>query len=160
MTTDIEFVRLHLDVERTKRLHRGGLAIAELVKELGLHTQTQEVVWAITYGENGNLYRIIEVNRGFHNHVDLDLSSLFTAVVATSAPMFSIAHNHPTMLAIPSVSDNNLTEKVMTGANALGLVFEDHVVVEPGGDWYSYREAGRIIGDERKTPKAASRRKR
>jgi DNA repair protein RadC len=163
MTRDVvEFVRLNLEILRTETLPTGGTSLNALVQKLGLHTQTQEVTWVITYGSNGHLYRVVEVARGFHDRVQVDISAVMTAVLATSAPRFSLGHNHPTRSAQPSTSDNDLTRKIMDAANNCGLVFEDHIIVEPGGGFYSYHDAGVITdvkqGSARK--KAASRRTR
>jgi DNA repair protein RadC len=83
-----------------------------------------------------------------------------SAVLATSAASFSIAHNHPTMSVQPSVQDRLLTNSVMDAANALGILFEEHVIVEPGGDSFSFRAAGLINGATRPKTRAASRPKK
>lgn len=151
---NLVYARVHLEIEKSDVLSFGGLAA--LVKRYGLHSQPQEALWVIANDAVGNIRTIIEVARGGHAHVQLDLPSTFTAILATAAPMFSIAHNHPTLSVLPSPEDIHLTKSVMNAANVLGLLFEDHVIVEPSGESFSFREAGLIDGATRPKTRAAT----
>ena len=150
------FARVHLEATKEERYAPGKLS--DLVKRHGLHTQAQEAVWVISNDRHGNVHTIIEIARGSHDKVAVDIASTMTAVLATGAPAFSIAHNHPTMSVLPSSSDIALTHDLMDAANTLGLLFEDHVIVEPTGDSFSFREAKMIAGERRRAPKAATSR--
>lgn len=153
--TDVQLVRVHIEVLGRETVPNSGLA--DIVKKHGLHTQAQEAFWVISNDINGNLHRIAEVARGRHDTVDVDIPSLLTAVLATGAPRFSIAHNHPTMTALPSYADRQLTNDVIAAANACGLIFEDHVIVDSTGDSFSFVAAGYVKQGRyaRKTTKAA-----
>lgn len=148
--TELQYVRIHMEVLKNERLAYGPQAVADLVKRHGLHTQAQEAFWVIAHGGNGNIHNIAEVGRGRHDEVSVDIPSLLTAVLATGAPSFSVAHNHPSMSAEPSYADRNMTNVLMTAANACGLVFEDHVIVEPLGRHFSFADAGMIIGKKKR----------
>lgn len=157
MTTDVEYVRIHLEVLKSERIATGPNALVKLVQNLGLHTQTQEAMWVIAFGKNGHLHRVVEVARGKHDEVAVDIASTLTAVLAAGAPRFALAHNHPTMQALPSLSDIHQTNHFMEAANTVGLLFEDHVIVEPKGDFYSFATAGKIVIPDTFSRKAASR---
>jgi hypothetical protein len=65
----------------------------------------------------------------------------------------------------PSISDWNLTQMVMTAANTCGLVLEEHLIVTPTGDFFSFKDAGyiapfKIGGAPLKTKAASTRRPR
>lgn len=156
--TDVIFAKLSLEPITKDRFPVGGLA--DLVRRYGLHTQPQECFWVIGNDANGNVRTIIEVARGAHDNVKVDIPSALSAVLMSGAPAFSVAHNHPTMSVLPSVADTQLTHAFMDAANVLGLLFEDHVIVEPGGDSFSWREAGWINGKNRETPRKAAGGKR
>jgi DNA repair protein RadC len=149
------FARLHLEITGNETLPIGGLA--DLVKRYKLHTQPQECFWIIGNDAAGNVHTILEVARGRQDAVEVDIPSALTAVLMTGAPAFSIAHNHPTKSVLPSMADLNLTHNFMDAANVLGLLFEDHVIVDPTGDSLSFRAAGYINGKTRAPAKAASR---
>ncbi len=144
--TNVEFTRLHIEVVRRDVLPTGGRHVADLVKRFGLHSEVQECCWVIANGRNGNVHTITEIARGNHHEVAVDIALVLTAVLAAGAPAFAIAHNHPTMSASPSIADHSLTHSIMDAANVCGLLFEEHVIVEPTGAFYSFRDAGLILG--------------
>ena len=154
----VVLARVHLEADRVERFPVGGLA--DLVKRYGLHTQAQECIWVISHDRAGTVHTINEVARGDGDQVALDLPGTLTAVLAAGAPAFSVAHNHPTMDPTPSYADRQLTNTLMEAANSVGLLFEDHVIVEPTGRSFSFRDAGLIIGVNRPGVKAAAPRRR
>lgn len=156
--TDTIFARVHIEAVTKESFPPEGLA--DLVKRYGLHTQHQEAFWIIGNDLLGNVRTIIEVARGSGDVVQVDIAATMTAILATGASAFSVAHNHPTMTALPSASDAQLTHDLMEAANVLGLLFEDHVIVEPGGDSFSFRKAKMIVGARRPKATAASRGRR
>lgn len=139
----LDLVRIDRKILTSRHVPTAGLA--ELVMELGLHQQTQECFWVIANDVAGNLHAVTEINRGSGFNVNVHLPAMLTAVVSSGSDAFSVAHNHPTQSALPSQADYQLTHDVMDAANACGLLFEDHIIVEPGGDHFSFREAGLII---------------
>lgn len=143
MTIETQLARVHLEVAYKRHVPTKG--IVALVKEHGLHTQPQEAFWVIANDRAGNLYTIVEVARGSSFDVSVHLPALLTAVLAAGADTFSVAHNHPTQSALPSQADYQLTHDIMEAANACGMVFEEHVIVEPGGDSFSFRDAKLIL---------------
>jgi DNA repair protein RadC len=52
------------------------------------------------------------------------------------------AHNHPSGDPAPSPEDADLTERLRTAAELVGVVARDHVIVAARG-YYSFVEAGR-----------------
>ena len=58
---------------------------------------------------------------------------------ATTALAF---HNHPSGDPSPSADDVDLTERLRAGAELVGVLARDHVIVAAGG-YYSFVEAGR-----------------
>lgn len=143
--TDIDFSEVHLKILRKQKLPSQPWVIAKLLEEWGLSTMTQECVWVIATDANGNIRTVIEVSRGGHAQVDVHIPSVMTAVLSAGATVFTLAHNHPTGNALPSVEDQNLTHKVMEAANACGLVFEEHIIVEPSGGSFSFVEHKLLI---------------
>lgn len=139
------YARLNLEVLKVKRVPTHSRRLADLLIEWGLHTQPQECFWVIAHDANGNIHTVVEVARGAHTGVEVHLPSLLSAVLMSGSEAFAVAHNHPTLNSLPSLSDHDLTHKVMDAANACGLMFEEHVIVEPGGDFYSFRDSGLLI---------------
>jgi len=143
--TEIDFAEVHLKVVRKQKLPSQPTAIARLLTEWGLSTMTQECIWVIATDANGHIRTVVEVARGGHADVELHIPSVMTAVLAAGATVFTLAHNHPTGNPNPSVDDQDLTHKVMEAANACGLVFEEHIIVEPSGGSFSFVENKLLI---------------
>jgi hypothetical protein len=82
-------------------------------------------------------------------------------VLTAGGECFTIAHNHPTLGVLPSVEDHQLTHRVMDAANVVGLVFEEHLIVTPTFEFFSFRDAKllnpakRDIGKSLDVPAAA-----
>lgn len=55
---------------------------------------------------------------------------------------FVLWHTHPSGAPDPSVDDRNLTDRIRTGAEMVGLLCRDHVILAPGGGYYSFVEHG------------------
>lgn len=141
---ETRFAHIHIESITQEVLPVGGLA--ELLIRYKLHSRNQEAFWVIANDRAGVVRTIVEVAQGTGDKVDVDIPSMLTAVLAAGAAAFSVAHNHPTMSVLPSQADMDLTRAIMNAANILGLLFEDHVIVEPRGDSFSFRDVGLITG--------------
>ena len=142
---DFNFSRVHLEVLKQQSFPEKPAQITALLTEWGLSTQTQECVWVISTDANGHLRTVVEVARGAHSEVNVHLPSLLTAVLASGGVVFTVAHNHPTGTALPSTTDGQLNQAIMAAANVCGLIYEEHVIVEPGGKYFSFRDSGLLI---------------
>ncbi len=116
--------------------HTTGMA--RVLREWGLATLTQEAFWVIAYDAAMNIRTIVEVNRGSFATVGVHLPSVYAAVLAVGCDRFQVAHNHPTGDVSPTQKDISVTQAIMAGANNLGLYFEDHHIVGPSGQHYSF----------------------
>lgn len=116
--------------------------VPSALRSLGLDTQSQECFWVLTYDAAMNLRTVVEVARGAYSRVRVEYPTIYSAVLAAGADRFMVAHNHPTGTLKPTVNDINLTVGIMQGANAVGLYFEDHWIITPGGGAFSFAANG------------------
>lgn len=123
--------------------------IVAYMNETGKSRQPQECMWVVPIDGQEQVRAVVEVARGNYHEVDIALPSIYTAVLAAGCDRFIILHNHPTNDPQPTNPDLDLTRKVMTGANAVGLYFDDHIVLTPGGAHYSMAAMGLIRQSER-----------
>ena len=139
-----QFATVQLNIEKSEAMPpRGG--IYQLLKRWGLTNQTQECFWVIAYDGVMNIRTCVEINRGGYASVDVHMPAMFTAVLTAGADRFQVAHNHPNGDVRPSVKDVQLTQAIMAGANQLGLWFEDHHIVGPNGQYYSFTESKLMV---------------
>jgi len=72
---------------------------------------------------------------------------VFRAAVLESAAAMVLVHNHPSGDPAPSPEDQQVTDRLASAGEILGVRVLDHVVVAEHG-FYSFREAGRLEGTE------------
>ncbi|MFY0693199.1 MAG: DNA repair protein RadC [Paracoccaceae bacterium] len=81
--------------------------------------------------------------RGTVNHVPVYPREILKRALALNASALIVVHNHPSGDSAPSEGDIAMTRILRTGAEALGLVLHDHLIIAGGGS-YSFREAGHL----------------
>lgn len=133
-------VARYATVELNVKAESRELRLPRLLFDLGLHTQTQECFWVMAYDAALNVRSVTEVARGTYSRVKIHLPSIYTAVLTAGADRFMVAHNHPTGETKPTQKDIDLTVAIMAGANALGLFFEDHLIVTPRKGFLSFQQ--------------------
>jgi DNA repair protein RadC len=136
-------VSVHLRVER--ELPSAIDSIPVLMREAGVHTQTQEVMWVCAYDSIMQVRHIIEVARGGYHQMEVSIPAIMTAVLTAGTDRFLIAHNHSSGDVTPTTLDVELTRKVMAAANTCGLYFEDHLILGPSGEEFSMAEEGILV---------------
>jgi DNA repair protein RadC len=122
-----------------------GTDLEVLLKKWGLTNSTQEELWVVTYDSIEQLRIVQEVAKGGYHELMVPLPPLLTAVLLSGTDRFKIVHNHPSGDTSPTNLDVELTGMLMVAANTLGLFFEDHLIVGPNADTYSFLEHGLII---------------
>ena len=136
------YATLQLEILKTEKLPGDSRSVAKLCQDWGLGKQPQEVLWVIAYDLNSNIRTVIEVARGGHSEMYVSIPNVLTAVLTTGAIAFTLAHNHPALGLLPSVSDHNLNLAIMEAANAVSLIYEEHLIVGPSDEYFSFVDAG------------------
>ncbi|MEP3345099.1 MAG: DNA repair protein RadC [Litoreibacter sp.] len=80
---------------------------------------------------------------GTVDHVPVYPREVVKRALELNATALILVHNHPSGDASPSQEDITMTKQVMKGADALGLVLHDHLIVGSAGS-YSFRSHGLI----------------
>ncbi len=134
------FATVRLEVEKDTA---SILDMPDILFEVGsLHDATQEVLWVVSFDSVMNLRTIVEIARGGYHSMDVPIPAVLTAVLLAGTDRFVIAHNHSTGVVDPTVVDVDLTRKIMTAANACGLYFEDHYILGPNHEVFSFADEG------------------
>ena len=90
--------------------------------------------------------KIIEIKRltqGGSRQTVVDIPMLLKLSVEKSAISIVVAHNHPSGQNRPSVEDQQITNKIKAGCNAIGITFLDHIIVARG-NYYSFADEGKM----------------
>lgn len=111
----------------------------------GLHNATQEVLWVVSYDSIMQVRTIVEVARGGYHSMEVPIPAILSAVLVSGTDRFLIAHNHSTGDVTATTIDVDLTAKVMSAANACGIFFEDHIILGPNKEFFSFAEEGLLV---------------
>ena len=91
--------------------------------------------------------RNLQFRRKFSSHsaymVNIDLSELQKALTTRKPFSVIIAHNHLSGSPMPSVFDDETTEKITAVLHLNNVVLDDHIIVA-GDKTYSYRQSGKL----------------
>lgn len=113
----------------------------ELLHEWGMFHEAQEVFWVVTYDPMTTLRSVVEVARGNQYEVEVDISNVMQAVWASGTSRFQIMHNHPSGNVTPTEMDITLTKQVNLAAAMGSMFLEDHIIIGPPDQWFSFTEA-------------------
>lgn len=108
-----------------------------------------EVVWVLPLDNRCQLLSPgpIVVARSGADSVLVSIIQVLQPVAAYAAAGFVLVHNHPGGDPNPSEGDDTMTQLIVDAAAALGVQFEDHVILG-GSSCYSYRAAGKLGGGQ------------
>lgn len=122
-----------------------GADLETLLKVWGLTDSTQEQLWVVAYDSVEQVRTVQQVAKGGYHELQVPLPPLLTAVLLAGTDRFKMVHNHPSGDVSPTMLDVELTRMVMTAANSVGLFFEDHLIVGPEVESFSFLEHGLIV---------------
>ena len=110
ITTPMDIVRLINSYEEY------DLSPMEKVIVIGLNTKNQV-----------NIYT--EIATGATGYANFKINDLFKPLLLSNSSKFILVHNHPSGDATPSKEDKDITAKVKTSAQLMGLTLLDHIVI-------------------------------
>jgi len=131
---------------REKAEERPDLGDARSIYEY-MHTRMQDLAteeaWVILMNQNFRLIKAECISRGGISETAVDVRIILREALVNNSTILALCHNHPSNNTTPSRDDNNLTERVKKACEVMRIYFVDHVIVTDG-DYYSYRENGKI----------------
>lgn len=113
-----------------------------LVKEY-LVGEDQEVFLVLMLDVHANVRGIGEISRGARDRVLTPVPDVLRLPLVDGATSFVVAHNHPSGKTKPSPADDQVTQAIKRGADAVEILFVDHLVIGANG-YYSYHDHGKI----------------
>jgi len=102
-----------------------------------------EEFWLALFDGANKLIETRRLTQGGLQQTLVDLPLLLKAALDKSAVSLSVAHNHPSGQNKPSREDENITQRIKKGCDAVGIRFLDHIIVARG-TYYSFADEGKI----------------
>lgn len=83
---------------------------------------------------------IYNVSKGGIHGTVVDAKIVFAAALKSRACNIILAHNHPSGNLDPSSQDIELTNKLVAGSKLLDIQIQDHIILTPDCDYFSFAD--------------------
>lgn len=112
-----------------------------------MHTTIQDLDieegWILMMKQNFRLIEAKRISIGGLTMAPIDIRLMMKEALMKNTTILAFCHNHPSGNTSPSHEDNLLTTRIRKACELLSIHFADHVVLTDG-NYYSYREEGRL----------------
>ncbi len=102
-----------------------------------------EEFWIAILNSANRVLGVYKLTQGGTNQTVVDLPMLLKLALEKSAHTIAVGHNHPSGQLQPSNEDNNITNRIKEGCQAIGIRLIDHIIVARG-KYYSFADEGKI----------------
>ena len=112
-----------------------------------MHTTIQDLDieegWILMMKQNFRLIEAKRISIGGLTMAPIDIRLMMKEALMKNTTILAFCHNHPSGNTSPSHEDDLLTTRIQKACALLSIHFADHVVLTDG-NYYSYREEGRL----------------
>ena len=112
-----------------------------------MHTTIQDLDieegWILMMKQNFRLIEAKRISIGGLTMAPIDIRLMMKEALMKNTTTLAFCHNHPSGNTSPSHEDDLLTTRIQKACELLSIHFADHVVLTDG-NYYSYREEGRL----------------
>jgi DNA repair protein RadC len=108
--------------------------------------RTQEKFISLSLNGAHEVLAVRIVTIGLVNKTIVHPREVFADIIQDRAAAFCVAHNHPSGRLESSPEDDEITERLQSAAQILGLHFIDHIIFSQTAFW-SFREHGKLKGE-------------
>ena len=105
---------------------------------IGLH----ETFKVLLLNNSNKVKGVYELSKGGITGTLVDMRILFAVVLKSASVAIILSHCHPSGKLLPSEIDKKLTEKIKNAADFFDVKVLDHIIVVPGGQYYSFSDEG------------------
>ncbi len=118
---------------------------AALYEHLHLRIRDLDVeeAYVVLMNQSFKHIRTVRMSHGGLTETAVDVRLIIKEALQANATVIALAHNHPSGSVRPSREDDAVTKKVADACALMRIHFLDHLILADG-DYYSYREEGKI----------------
>lgn len=103
-----------------------------------------EQIWMVSLDVLSRVIGVHRITDGTHAMAEVSVRDVVRFALADNAVYVTIAHNHPSGIAIPSVSDLRMTEGMARMLEPMGIKLIDHLIFARDNDCVSFRDTPRL----------------
>ncbi|HEY1045255.1 MAG TPA: DNA repair protein RadC [Bacteroidia bacterium] len=100
-----------------------------------------EEFWIMTLNRKNAILGMYKISEGGITSTVVDQRRIFKIALDDKSTAIMLFHNHPSGNALPSLADNELTQKIKQGGKLLDINVVDHIIVT-SKSYYSYADNG------------------
>lgn len=104
----------------------------------------QETFKVLLLNNANKMKGIYQLSTGSMTGTTIDMRILFAVIVKTLSVGIILVHNHPSGQLRPSEADKKITQKIQEAAKFFDVNVLDHLIIVPGGNYYSFADNGLI----------------
>lgn len=113
-------------------------AIVKLMKDVfGIERRAEEYVYLICMNTKCRPIGFFETSHGTCNMALVSPREILIRALLCSAANIVLVHNHPSGDPAPSREDDQMTRRIQTAADIIGIDFLDHIIIGKES-YYSY----------------------
>lgn len=147
METIYEIVRIkqvlqEIDFSSIKQITSPNSAIDIATHFIG--DEDREVFLVMCLNTKNQVVAVHRCHVGSLNASLVNTREVFKACILNNSNSMICAHNHPSQNVTPSSEDDRVTQKLKEAGQLLDIELLDHLVINSKGEFYSYRENGKI----------------
>lgn len=117
--------------------------VAKLLME-ELRYEKVEYVKLLLLNAKNIIVRILDISKGGTNSAVVEPKEVLQEAIRAGIPKIILVHNHPSGDSTPSPADIEMTKRMYSAANILGIQLLDHIVIG-NGCYTSIFSAERIV---------------
>ena len=105
-----------------------SIDVAELLMN-ELRFEKVEHVKLLLLNAKNFIVRIVDISKGGMNSAIVEPKEILQEAIKSGIPKIILVHNHPSGDSTPSKADIDLTKRLYSAANILGIQLLDHIVI-------------------------------
>jgi DNA repair protein RadC len=94
-----------------------------------LRTEKVEYVKLILLNSKNFIVKVVDISKGGNNSAIVEPKEILQEALKTASPRMIVIHNHPSGDSTPSVADIEMTKRLLSAANIVGIQLLDHIVI-------------------------------
>ena len=120
--------RMSVPVNKHKVKVNSSEDVANLFME-ELRTEKVEYVKLILLNSKNYIVKIVDISKGGTNSAIVEPKEILQEALKTASPRMIVIHNHPSGDSTPSIADIEMTRRLYSAANIVGIQLLDHIVI-------------------------------
>lgn len=105
--------------------------VAELFMD-ELRFEKVEFAKLVLLNSKNYIVKVVDISKGGTNSAIVEPKEILQEAIKTSSPRMILIHNHPSGDSTPSLSDVEMTRRLYSAANIVGIQLLDHIVIGDG----------------------------